>query len=90
MRLAMITLMLSDGGLHTAAALAEATGAGRRTVYRDIERLRSAGLDVGGASRTGYRLRRAPELAPLFLTRAERTALLAVAPAGLRSRLRGL
>lgn len=90
MRLVMLYLMLADGGRHTAAALAEATGAGRRTVYRDIERLRAAGLEVEGTSRLGYRLLEFPELAPLFLTRAERTVLIALAPAALKTKLRGL
>lgn len=90
MRLVMLYLMLADGGRHTAAALAEATGAGRRTVYRDIERLRAAGLKVEGTSRLGYRLLEFPELAPLFLTRAERTTLIGLAPAALKTKLRGL
>ena len=54
MRLASIYLVLADGGLHTAATLAEATGAGMRTVYRDIERLRAVGLAIEGTSRLGF------------------------------------
>jgi predicted DNA-binding transcriptional regulator YafY len=90
MRLAMIYLTLAGGGKWTALALAEATGAGERTIYRDMERLRSAGLAVTGAPKLGYTLEAVPELTPLFLTRAERTALLGVAPAALKARLRAL
>ena len=90
MRLATIYLILADGEVQTASALAEATGAGKRTVYRDIERLRAAGLEIEGTTRLGYTLAKIPELSPLFLTRAERTALVGVAPAGLKARLRGL
>jgi predicted DNA-binding transcriptional regulator YafY len=90
MRLATLYLMLADEGLHTASALGEATGASKRTVYRDIDRLRGAGLEIEGTSRLGYRLLEVPELSPLFRTRAERAALVAVAPAGLKAKLRGL
>ena len=90
MRLATIYLMLADGETCTAEALAEATGAGRRTVYRDIERLRAAGLEIKGTTRLGYEIEEVPELTPVFLTRAERSALVAVAPAGLKAKLRGL
>ncbi len=90
MRLAMIYLMLADGFSQTAEALSEATGAGKRTIYRDIERLRAAGLEVTGTPRLGYTLESAPELTPLFLTKAERSALVAVAPSGLKARLRAL
>lgn len=91
-RLGILYLALSEGagGFLTAASLAASTGSGRRTVYRDIERLRSVGVDIEGASRLGFRLAVAPELAPLFLTRAERSALVALAPAGLKAKLRSL
>ena len=89
-RLATLYLMLADGALCTAAALAAATGSGTRTVYRDLDRLRAAGLEIEGTTRLGYRLSAKPELTPLLLTRAERTALVAVAPAALKGRLRGL
>ena len=90
MRLATIYLMLADGDILTASMLAEATGAGKRTIYRDIERLREAGLEIEGTTRMGYTLAEIPALSPLFLTRAERTALVAVAPSGLKAKLRGL
>src|SRR5437868_14793147 len=89
MRLASIYLRLADGIAVTAEALAETTGAGLRTIYRDIDRLRAAGLPIEGTRRMGYTLGAAPELTPLFLSRAERTALVAVAPAGLKVKLRG-
>ena len=90
MRLASIYLMLADGIVLTAGELAETTGAGLRTIYRDIERLRAAGLAVEGTRRLGYTLEEVPELTPLFLTKAERAALVAVAPSGLKAKLRGL
>jgi predicted DNA-binding transcriptional regulator YafY len=90
MRLASIYLMLADGIALTAGELAETTGAGLRTVYRDIERLRAAGLAIEGTQRLGYTLEKVPELTPLFLTKAERAALVAAAPAGLKARLRAL
>lgn len=90
MRLATIYLMLSDGVPQTAEALAESTGAGRRTIYRDIERLRLAGLAVIGTPKVGYTLDALPELTPLFLTRAERAVLIAAAPTGLKAKLRRL
>lgn len=90
MRLASIYMILADGMSQSASALAEATGAGKRTVYRDIERLRAAGLEIEGTPRLGFTLAETPQLSPLFLTRAERTALVAVAPAGLKAKLRGL
>ena len=89
-RLAVLYVSLAEGSLHTAAALAATTGSGQRTVYRDIRRLRAAGLGIEGTPRLGYRLAGKPELRPLFLTRPERAALAAAAPAGLKSRLRAL
>ncbi len=90
MRLATIYLMLADGIVQTADALSQATGAGKRTIYRDIERLRAAGLSIEGTPRYGYTLGEVPELAPLFLTRSQRAALVAVAPSALKVRLRAL
>lgn len=90
LRLAMLYSALVDSPAQTAAALAEATGSGVRTVYRDIGRLRDAGLEISGTPRVGYELMNEPELAPLFLAKSERAALLAVAPATLKSKLRAL
>lgn len=83
-------LAMADGETWTAAVLAETTGAGKRTVYRDIDRLRAAGLAIAGSPRVGYWLASVPELTPLFLTRSERTALAGVAPAGLKAKLKAL
>ena len=90
MRLATLYMALTDGAIWTAASLAEAIGASKRTVYRGIEQLRASGLAIEGSSHVGYSLNGVPELRPLFLTSAERTALVAVAPAGLKARLRAL
>ena len=90
MRLASIYMRLADGVAQTAAELSEATGAGKRTIYRDIERLRAAGLAIEGTTRLGYTLDEEPELTPLFLTKAERAALVSVAPAGVKVKLKRL
>jgi hypothetical protein len=90
MRLFSIYLMLGEGPATTAAALSAVTGAAISTIYRDIGRLRAAGLAVKGTQKMGYTIDAAPELAPLFLTKEERTALVALAPAGVRGKLREL
>ncbi len=46
--------------------------------------------DIRGTPRLGYELMETPQLRPLFLTRAERAALVAVAPAALKAKLRRL
>ncbi len=90
MRLANLYLMLADGYALTAQALADATGVGKRTIYRDIEKLRSAGLEIQGTPKLGYELMEVPELTPLFLSKSERATLVSVAPAGLKAKLREL
>jgi predicted DNA-binding transcriptional regulator YafY len=90
MRLATIYLVLAEGIAQTAQALADATGAGRRTIYRDIQLLRSAGLAIEGTPRLGYMLDAVPELTPLFLTRVERAELVTTASTALKAKLRGL
>jgi biotin operon repressor len=89
-RLAILYLILAGGAVQTAQALAFATGASTRTIYRDLASLRAAGLSIQGTPKLGYELTEAPELTPLFLSRAERTALAGVAPAALRAKLRAL
>lgn len=44
-------------GICTAGQLARETGAGRRTIYRDIAFLRTIGFNVRGEAGIGYMLR---------------------------------
>jgi predicted DNA-binding transcriptional regulator YafY len=81
LRRSQLYLMLSTVERVTAAMLAQAAGVSLRTIYRDMAGLADAGLCVTGSPRVGYRLPEAPELAPLFLTRDERRALVAGATA---------
>src|SRR5215212_10037171 len=88
MRLATLYMALTDGETWTAASLAEAIGSSKRTVYRCIDQLRASGLEIEGASHSGYSLNGVPGLRPLFLTSAERTSLLAVATGALKAKLK--
>lgn len=74
-RLFQLYLLLLSGEQLTAAALAEELGASERTIYRDVQRLAEAGLQVQGATGVGYRLREPPALPPLLLTLEEIRAL---------------
>ena len=80
-RLFQIYLRLVPGEQVTAAELAQATDASERTIYRDVQRLAQAGLQVHGAAGVGYRLREPPALPPLLLTEDEMRALVAGAQA---------
>ena len=76
-RLFQLYLRLLSGEPVTAAALAQELDASERTIYRDVQRLAEAGLQVHGAAGVGYRLREPPALPPLFLTVEEMRALVA-------------
>ena len=76
-RLFQIYLRLLPGEQVTAAELAEEMGASERTIYRDVQRLAQAGLQIHGASGVGYRLRAPPAMPPLLLTADEMRALVA-------------
>lgn len=80
-RLLQLYLELTGGRTVTAAELARSTGVTERTIYRDIDALAAAGLQVRGAAGVGYRLDAAFEVPPLLLTRAELRALVAGATA---------
>jgi len=54
-RLFQIYLQLLSGEQVTAAELAEETGASKRTIYRDVQRLMESGLQIQGATGIGYR-----------------------------------
>lgn len=74
-RLLRLHRTLSDGRLHRGAGLARALGVSERTLYRDIDRLRAAGVPVEGRRGEGYRLSDRVTVAPLDLTPAEWEAL---------------
>ena len=76
-RLFQLYLRLLSGDPVTAAALADEIGASERTIYRDVQRLVQAGLQVHAAAGVGYRLREPPALPPLLLTVEEMRALVA-------------
>lgn len=59
----------------TAERLAEETGVSTRTIYRDIESLRSAGATIDGETGFGYRLVEDMALPPQTFTRLEIEAL---------------
>ncbi|OWU86315.1 transcriptional regulator [Oceanicola sp. 22II-s10i] len=59
----------------TAARLAEETGVSERTLYRDIDALRSAGARIEGEAGYGYTLAEDPALPPLMFDRLEIEAL---------------
>jgi len=59
----------------TAARLAEETGVSERTLYRDIDALRSAGAVIDGAAGYGYTLTEDPALPPQMFDRLEVEAL---------------
>lgn len=59
----------------TAARLAKETGVSRRSLYRDIEALRSAGARIEGERGYGYTLREDNALRPQAFTRGELEAI---------------
>lgn len=75
-RLLSLSMMLGEDYLR-AADLAGMLGVTARTIYRDVESLRAAGLAVEGDAGLGYRLPDAPQTAALILTRDEKRALIA-------------
>lgn len=74
-RLTQLIQILRDGALHKAADLAAATGVSKRTIYRDMERLASAGVPVAGERGIGYWVTAQITLPPLNLTTEELEAL---------------
>ncbi|MEL6573852.1 MAG: YafY family protein [Pseudomonadota bacterium] len=59
----------------TAALLAEETGVSERTLYRDIEALRSLGAVIDGTAGYGYALTEDPALPPMMFNDEEIEAL---------------
>ena len=74
-RLAELTLLLRRPGPHRAEDLARALGVTRRTIYRDLDTLRLAGLPMAGHRGTGYRITADVTLPPLNLSLEELEAL---------------
>ena len=67
-RLFQIILLLRNGRVVTAAALAEALEVSERTIYRDIADLVKSGAPIDGEAGVGYRLRRGYQVPPLMFT----------------------
>jgi predicted DNA-binding transcriptional regulator YafY len=67
--------ILGDDRLHTAADLAQTLGVSERTIWRDMDRLRDAGLPIAGTRGAGYRITAPITMPPLSLTDAELEAL---------------
>ena len=86
----MLAEARAEGFRPTADLLAESLGCSRRTVFREIEALRSAGLELEGTPHLGFSLEGQAELGPLFLTREERATLVAGASGALKAKLRAL
>ncbi len=74
-RLFQIVHVLRSARLLTAQQLADRLGVSVRTVYRDVEDLRSGGGRIEGEAGVGYRLARDHELPPLVFDAEEIEAL---------------
>lgn len=74
-RLAELLLLLRTPGPHRAEDLAAALGVTKRTIYRDLDTLRAAGLPMTGKRGTGYQISAEVTLPPLNLTLDELEAL---------------
>lgn len=73
-RTALLSLLRAPGP-HRAADLAARLGVTERTIYRDMDRLRAAGLPVAGTPGRGYQVTAEITLPPLNLSRSELEAL---------------
>jgi predicted DNA-binding transcriptional regulator YafY len=73
----MLFMQLAARERVTAAELAEALGVNVRTIYRDVELLRSCGFTVEGTPRVGYSLGETGRMPPLLLPDDELRALIA-------------
>lgn len=66
-----VLALLSDGGWHSGARLAAELGLSRNAVWKQMERIRAAGLDVVAEAGRGYRLPGGLELLDAGRVRAE-------------------
>src|ERR1700722_3772767 len=63
--------LLADGEVHSGESLAAELGQTRAAVWKGVERLRAAGIEVQALARRGYRLARPVELLDVSRIRAE-------------------
>jgi BirA family biotin operon repressor/biotin-[acetyl-CoA-carboxylase] ligase len=69
-----LLVLLSDGELHSGEWLAKELGQTRAAVWKGVQRLRAAGIEVHALARRGYRLANRVELLDAQRIRAELTA----------------
>ena len=74
--LRLLEILRRKRGIVTASELATATEVSVRTVYRDIDALRTQGVAIDGEAGTGYRVQAGYVLPPLMFTEDELEALL--------------
>jgi proteasome accessory factor B len=88
-RLIRLIEVLKKGGGHNATGLAKTCNVSRRTIFRDIEVLRFAGLPVGYDEELDcYKMMCGDDLQPIRVTPSEAFALVAIVlQTGLRDRL---
>jgi BirA family biotin operon repressor/biotin-[acetyl-CoA-carboxylase] ligase len=68
-----LLVLLSDGELHSGEWLAKELGQTRAAVWKGVQRLRAAGIEVNAVARRGYRLASRVELLDARRIRAELT-----------------
>jgi BirA family biotin operon repressor/biotin-[acetyl-CoA-carboxylase] ligase len=68
-----LLVLLADGGLHSGEWLARELGQTRAAVWKGVERLRAAGIEIQALARRGYRLANCVELLDARRIRAELT-----------------
>jgi BirA family biotin operon repressor/biotin-[acetyl-CoA-carboxylase] ligase len=68
-----LLVLLADGELHSGEWLARELGQTRAAVWKGVERLRAAGIEVQALARRGYRLANCVELLDARRIRAELT-----------------
>lgn len=74
--LRLLEILRRRRAVVTAAELAAATEVNVRTIYRDIDALRTQGVTIDGEAGTGYRVQAGYVLPPLMFTEDELEALL--------------
>ena len=69
----LLLVLLADGALHSGEWLARELGQTRAAVWKGVERLRAAGIEIQALARRGYRLANCVELLDARRIRAELT-----------------